>query len=78
LLALNGFKSYSHEATIAFLAKDKSFSFGFIESFDRLRRLRHGISYYGKRVAVSDARDAKELAKTLSEKLKHILENKLK
>jgi hypothetical protein len=29
-------------------------------------------------VAVSDARDAKELAKTLSEKLKHILENKLK
>lgn len=69
LLAFNGYKSYSHEASIAFLAKDKTFSVGFIEGFDRLRKLRHGIKYYGERVSISSAKEAKLMAKALLEKL---------
>lgn len=70
ILALNGYKSYSHEASIAFLTKDKNFSPMLLENFDRIRRLRHGIRYYGKRVSIADTKDARELAKIITPKLK--------
>jgi hypothetical protein len=70
VLALNGYKSYSHEASIAFLEKDKDFSPMLLEGFDRLRRLRHGIRYYGKRVSMAEAKDARELARVIVPKLK--------
>lgn len=62
VLALNGYKSYSHEAPISFLEGYTEFSSSLIESFDRIRRLRHGSRYYGERVSISDAKSAKELA----------------
>lgn len=73
VLALNGYKSYSHEAPIAFLEKYKEFSPNLIENFDRLRRLRHGSRYYGERVSIFDAKSAKELAKVIIPKLRTIL-----
>lgn len=66
----NGYKSYSHEATIAYLAKDKEFTPMLLEGFDRLRRLRHGTRYYGKRVTIADSKEAQRLAKILFDKLK--------
>jgi hypothetical protein len=73
-LALHGYKSYSHEASISFLQEDKGFSAAFIEDFDRLRRLRNGIRYYGKRVSISDA----QLAVDLSRKFLRRMEPKIK
>ena len=73
VLALNGYKSYSHEAPIAFLERYNEFSFSLIENFDRLRRLRHGSRYYGERASISDAKSAKELAKVIVPKLRDIL-----
>lgn len=73
VLALNGYKSYSHEASIAFLGRYKEFSPSLIENFDRIRRLRHGSRYYGERTSVSDAKSAKELAKIIVPKLRKIL-----
>lgn len=70
LLALHGYKSYSHEASIAYLTKDKDFSPMLLEGFDRLRRKRHGIHYYGQRVSIADAQEARELAKIIIPKLK--------
>ena len=69
-LALHGYKSLSHEATIAYIEKDKDFTPTFIVGFDRLRKLRHGIKYYGKRVTIADAKEAQQLAKILFLKLK--------
>ncbi len=76
-LAINGYKSYSHEATISFLLNEKDFEQSSIEKFDRLRRLRNGIHYYGKRVALADSRDARELAKMLFVKLKSKINTKI-
>src|SRR3989344_7421705 len=69
-LYFNGYKSYSHEATVAYLGKGKEFTPMFLEGFDRLRRLRHGTRYYGKRVIIADAKEAQKLAKILFDKLK--------
>jgi len=73
VLALNGYKSYSHEAPIAFLERYKEFSTSLIENFDRIRKLRHGSRYYGERTSLSDAKTARELAKTIVPKLRQIL-----
>src|SRR3989344_6910840 len=47
-LSKEGYKSYSHEATISFLRKFKQFSLQEIDFIDRLRVLRNNIKYYGK------------------------------
>lgn len=69
-LALHGYKSYSHEAPISFLEKQKEFSAGVIERFDRVRRLRHGSRYYGKHVSITDANEARQLATIVVDKLR--------
>jgi hypothetical protein len=70
VLALNGYKSYSHEASIAYFANDKDFSPMLLEGFDRLRRKRHGIHYYGQRVSITDAQEARTLSAIIAPKLK--------
>ena len=67
----NGFKVYSHEAFTSylkeFLKEDR-----IAEAFDRLRKLRNGINYYGEQVsageAIASARDVKFLIETLKKK----------
>lgn len=70
VLALNGYKSYSHEASIAYFANDKDFSPMLLEGLDRLRRKRHGIHYYGQRVSIADAQEARALATIIAPKLR--------
>ena len=69
-MLLEGYKSYSHEASIAYLYNDKDFTPSLLEELDRLRRKRHGIHYYGKRVSAEDAQDARKLAQVLVPKMK--------
>ena len=68
LAIMNGFKVYNHECFCAFLdeiCKEKSLSM----AFDRFRKLRNQISYYGKDIAPEDAKiiitDMMALRKTL-------------
>jgi hypothetical protein len=54
LLALEGYKSYSHEGSISFLAK-KGFDVAFISAFDSFRYKRNGSKYYGSNITPAEA-----------------------
>ena len=59
LLALEGFKSWSHEASIAFLSKI-GFSDVELRRFDITRKKRHSSKYYGVNFSLEEAN--KEIA----------------
>jgi uncharacterized protein (UPF0332 family) len=56
VLYTQGFKSYSHEATISYF--QGKLSAREIDIFDRLRKKRNGIKYYGENVTTEEAKDA--------------------
>ncbi len=72
LLYLHGYKSYSHEASIAYLS-GKGFSESELSEFDRLRRIRNSIKYYGKGCEQEDAVSALHVAGIVIEKIKKML-----
>lgn len=55
LLALDGYKSYSHEASISYLSK-KGFDTAFISELDNFRYKRNGSKYYGLKITHVDAK----------------------
>lgn len=67
-----GFKSFSHEASIVYLLK-KGFTESEIAEFDRFRKIRNGIKYYGGDCDESDAEAAIKLAEKIVNKIKEIL-----
>ena len=69
VLYLRGFKSFSHEASIVYLLKE-GFNEEEITEFDRFRRIRNGIKYYGKDCDASDAEQAISLADKIISKIK--------
>lgn len=72
ILYKDGFKSYSHEASIVYLLK-KGFNEQDIIEFDRFRKIRNGIKYYGSDCDESDAKAAINLAEEIINKIKKIL-----
>ena len=72
VLYKEGYKSYSHEASIVYL-KSKSFSDSEIYEFDRFRKIRNRIKYYGGDCEEKDAKSALDLAKRLLGKIKQLL-----
>jgi len=56
LLARDGYKTYSHEAAIAYL-RTKGVSEGTVARIDRYRRRRNASKYYGRTVSARDAED---------------------
>ena len=56
-LYAEGYKSYSHEATVAYLLK-LGFSISEANVVDKLRKRRNGIKYYGKDATKEDAEEA--------------------
>lgn len=54
---LEGYKVYSHEAYTSYLRELNEISIS--EKFDRLRKLRNGVNYYGKSVSRIVAKNAK-------------------
>ena len=75
LLYIDGFKSFSHEASIVYLFK-KGFSENEIMEFDRFRKIRNGIKYYGEDCEESDAQLAIKLAEQIVKKIKGIIGKK--
>ena len=69
ILFLKGFKSFSHEATVSFLQQFNEISIKEISEFDRMRRKRNGMKYYGKPCSIEDAKDSVEFAGKFMEKL---------
>jgi len=76
VLALDGYKSYSHLADIAYLRK-LGFSEEFIVKLDMLRVKRHKSKYYGINVSEEEAKEALEFAKILFERLTKIISKKM-
>ena len=72
LLYSEGLKSYSHEASIVYLLK-KGFTEIDIIEFDRFRKIRNSIKYYGGDCDLSDAKLAIKLAKNIIPKIKNLL-----
>lgn len=75
-LALEGYKSYSHEATILFLKKFREFTESEIIFLDDLRKVRNGIKYYGKESSIEDAVKTIKFLNSILPKLKKLLNQK--
>lgn len=73
ILFSEGFKSFSHEASIVYLLK-KGFSESDITEFDRFRKIRNGIKYYGGDCDESDAEAAIKLAEKIVAKIKEVFQ----
>ena len=72
--SLDGYKIYSHEAFTYFL-KEKSEDF-IAKKFDRYRKIRNNINYYGKDVSVEEVKEHNvEIKKTIGILKKRYLEN---
>lgn len=59
LLALEGYKSYSHEASIAYL-RHLQFPESKVAQLDRFRAKRNNSKYYGRSPSVDDAEEIKQ------------------
>lgn len=76
LLYHDGFKSYSHEASILYCGM-KGFGETDLRSFDRFRKIRNGIKYYGEDCMEEDARAAVALAQKIIGKIQEMLQKGL-
>ncbi len=63
LMQFKGLKPYSHEAVIAFLAKEKLMNEPFIKSLDRYRILRNKSFYEAQKVSAETCKEALQFAK---------------
>ena len=73
VLYKDGFKSYSHEASIFYLLK-KGFNEQDLMEFDRFRKIRNSIKYYGGDCDESEAHEALELAEKIISQIKKFLQ----
>ena len=74
ILYREGYKSFSHEASIVYLVK-KGFNDSDVIEFNRFRKIRNGIKYYGGDCDKLDAELAIELAGKIIDKVKRLLSN---
>ncbi|MDI3473800.1 MAG: hypothetical protein PWR30_123 [Candidatus Woesearchaeota archaeon] len=51
----NGYKIYNHECYTAFLKEILGLSVQ-ADSFDKIRKIRNGINYYGRKLSIEEAR----------------------
>ncbi len=70
IASIDGFKIYSHEAFTYFLKEKNEVSISL--KFDRFRKIRNSINYYGKDISVEETKEniveIKEIIKTLIDK----------
>ena len=74
ILIKDGYKSYSHEASIVYLLKYNLSSID-INKFDNFRKIRNNSKYYGKPVDLEDANEIVELSEKLLNKINDILKD---
>ena len=76
LLAKEGYKSYSHEASISFLLK-KNFDTATIQKLDNFRFKRNGSRYYGRTISPEDVKEIKEFYLKIKEKMNKIIKEEI-
>ncbi|NYZ78049.1 hypothetical protein H0N96_01460, partial [Candidatus Micrarchaeota archaeon] len=74
LMAVKGFKPYSHEAVIAFLKKFYSISEHLLSAFDRFRKLRNKCVYGAEEITPTTCTEALAFATSFIPELNKILE----
>lgn len=73
---IEGYKIYSHEAYVAYLIKLNESSIS--EKFDRFRKLRNGVNYYGKPILKETTENAKqEITIIINDLVKKYLNNQI-
>lgn len=72
MASLDGYKIYQHEAFAHFL-KEKDESLGSIK-FDRFRKIRNRINYYGEDISIEEA---KEIVKEIKSLMQYLIEKYL-
>jgi len=77
ILALNGFKSYSHQASIYYLLK-KGFDISVVKELDQFRYKRNGSKYYGVPISVGEAKDIEQFYKRIKKKIDEVLKELLR
>lgn len=75
ILFIDGYKSYSHEASIIYPLK-KGFQEKDVNELDRFRRIRNDCKYFGKDCTTDDVKSALLLAEKLFPKFKDLIETK--
>lgn len=68
ILSRNGYKSYSHEATISFL-KELKFSDYDLKFTDDLRKIRNGSKYYGEDIDIEYTQKVSKFLNEIFDKL---------
>ena len=76
MLSKEGYKSYSHEASISFLLK-KNFDTTTVQKLDNFRFKRNGSKYYGRAILPEDAREIKEFYLKIKEKINKIIKEEI-
>jgi len=56
ILLIDGYKSYSHEASISYLSK-KGFDIATVKQLDNFRYKRNGSKYYGGQISFEEAKE---------------------
>ena len=75
VLAGDGYKSYSHQASFAYLAK-YGFEEAILDSLDRFRYKRNGSKYYGSSISVEEAKEIVEFYNRHKAKMEEVLNKK--
>lgn len=63
IATIDGYKAYSHEALVYFLKEKEADVMS--EKFNRFRRIRNGISYYGKSISSEEVEENKKEIKDM-------------
>ena len=69
LLAKDGYKSYSHQASISYLSK-YGFDINTIWNLDKFRYKRNGSKYYGEKITYDNAKEIKEFFNKIKSRIK--------
>ena len=76
LLSLNGYKSYSHQATIVYF-KNYNFSEEFINRLDNFRYKRNSSKYYGEEISTGETLEIIKFYKKYVDKIRKYIEEEL-
>ena len=74
----NGFKTLSHIGLINYIKNTKELTQNEVKLIDSLRKLRHGIIYYGKKSGEEFLINNEQEILVIIEKLKKLLENRIR
>ena len=71
-MAKEGYKPYSHEATVSYAADKNILNESETATFDRYREIRNDINYRGEKTTIQNAKEAIKFAKKVLSKIRNL------